>query len=193
MLGAGRRPELVNGSRRFSDPFAGAWAEVAGVGTSVSREMRAFELREVRRPVQPGGRFRVAVAGDLEQLADWAVAMGDEIDEPATPDDARAMVARLTGLGDLVVWERDGRPVSMAAVPRRTPWSSAVSLVYTPPALRGNGFASATVAELSQRELDAGKRWCSLFTDLANPTSNHIYAEIGYRPAADFRAYALTW
>ena len=81
----------------------------------------------------------------------------------------------------------------MAAVPRRTPWSSAVSLVYTPPALRGNGFASATVAALSQRELDAGMRWCSLFTDLANPTSNHIYAEVGYRPAADFRAYALSW
>jgi predicted GNAT family acetyltransferase len=36
-------------------------------------------------------------------------------------------------------------------------------------------------------------RWCSLFTDLANPTSNHIYAEIGYRPAADFRAHALSW
>ena len=67
----------------------------------------------------------------------------------------------------------------MAAVVRRTPWSSSVAFVYTPPALRGHGFASAVVAELSQRELDAGQSWCSLFTDAANPTSNHIYTEIG--------------
>jgi predicted GNAT family acetyltransferase len=49
------------------------------------------------------------------------------------------------------------------------------------------------VAELSQRELDAGQLWCSLFTDAANPTSNHIYTEIGYEPRCDFRYLTLTW
>jgi predicted GNAT family acetyltransferase len=94
---------------------------------------------------------------------------------------------------DLVVWERDGEVVSMAAVVRRTPSSSSVAFVYTPPALRGHGFASAVVADLSQRELDAGQSWCSLFTDAANPTSNHIYTEIGYQPRCDFRHLTLTW
>ena len=193
MLRAGRRPQLLNGACRFSDPYAQAWCEIAGVTATVDREMRAFELRRVRPPAQPEGRFRGATPDDRALLAAWTVAMGDDIREPASLDEAGAIVDRLIGLGDLVVWEYRGDPVSMAAVPRRTPRSSSISLVYTPPPMRGRGYASATVAALSQRELDAGKRWCSLFTDLANPTSNHIYAEIGYRPAADFRAHALSW
>ena len=42
---------------------------------------------------------------------------------------------------------------------------------------------------MSQAELDRGRRWCFLFTDLANPTSNRIYQAIGYRPIRDIRIY----
>jgi predicted GNAT family acetyltransferase len=37
--------------------------------------------------------------------------------------------------------------------------------------------------------LAEGRRFCFLFTDLGNPTSNHIYQEIGYRPVADVDVY----
>src|SRR5262245_45884779 len=121
------------------------------------------------------------------------VAVGADIDEAILEAGAARMVARLTAANDLTVWERDAEVVSMAAVVRRTYCSSSISLVYTPPELRGRGYASVTVAALSQRELDAGRAWCSLFTDLANPTSNHIYTEIGYEPACDFRYFTLTW
>jgi hypothetical protein len=30
-------------------------------------------------------------------------------------------------------------------------------------------------------------------TDAANPTSNHIYTEIGYEPRCDFRHLSLSW
>lgn len=56
-----------------------------------------------------------------------------------------------------------------------------------------HAFERAVVAELSQRELDAGQSWCSLCTDAANPMSNHIYIEIGYEPRCDFRYLTLTW
>jgi predicted GNAT family acetyltransferase len=79
----------------------------------------------------------------------------------------------------------------MAAINRRTARSSCVAWVYTPPELRGNGYASAVVAALSERELAGGAAWCSLFTDLANPTSNHIYAELGYEPRCDYRHIGL--
>ena len=50
-------------------------------------------------------------------------------------------------------------------------------------------MAAATPARWSRRSsqaaLDAGRRFCFLFTDLANPTSNHIYETIGYRPVRD--------
>ncbi len=32
---------------------------------------------------------------------------------------------------------------------------------------------------------------CFLYTDLSNPTSNHIYQAIGYRPVCDVDAYAF--
>ena len=60
-----------------------------------------------------------------------------------------------------------------------------IGAVYTPPEHRRRGYATATVASLSRAMLDRGRRACYLFTDLANPTSNHIYAEIGYEPVCD--------
>jgi predicted GNAT family acetyltransferase len=42
------------------------------------------------------------------------------------------------------------------------------------------------VAAASQRQLDEGRTRCFLLTDLANPTANHIYEAIGYRPVRDF-------
>jgi predicted GNAT family acetyltransferase len=60
-----------------------------------------------------------------------------------------------------------------------------ISTVYTPPALRGRGYASAMVAAASQHALDGGAAACTLNTDLANPTSNKIYQAVGYRPVRD--------
>ncbi len=62
-----------------------------------------------------------------------------------------------------------------------------VGLVYTPPALRGRGYASACVAATSDRALASGRRFCTLYTDLANPTSNGVYRRIGYRRIGDSR------
>ena len=183
----------MNGARHVSVPFAQAWRDVAGARVAVRRDLHAFELRVVCRPATPSGSFRHAADGDVALLERWAVAFAEAIDEPMSPAEASQRVARLLRNDDLVVWERDGEVVSMAAVVRRTPWSSSVAFVYTPPPLRGRGFASAVVAELSQRELDAGQTWCSLFTDAANPTSNHIYTEIGYEPRCDFRHLTLSW
>ena len=37
----------------------------------------------------------------------------------------------------------------------------------------------------------AARSRCMLFTDLSNPTSNKIYAEVGYRRIADWEEYAF--
>ena len=71
----------------------------------------------------------------------------------------------------------------------RTPNGARVGPVYTPPEFRRRGYASAVVAGVSRRLLDEGRRYCFLYTDLANPTSNRIYQDIGYEPACDSRDY----
>ena len=59
-----------------------------------------------------------------------------------------------------------------------------VGPVYTPGAHRGHGYASVLTAHVSRLLRDSGTRVC-LFTDQANPTSNKIYAAIGYEPVVD--------
>jgi predicted GNAT family acetyltransferase len=71
-------------------------------------------------------------------------------------------------------------PVSASGWGGPTPNGIRVGPVYTPPGLRGRGYATALVAELSQTLLDAGRSFVFLYTDLANPTSNAIYERIGY-------------
>lgn len=88
----------------------------------------------------------------------------------------------------LFVWDHHG-PVSMvgtAPVVGAVAW---VGPVYTPPAHRCRGYAGSAVAAVSRRALVAGARRCVLFTDLANPTSNKIYAELGYRRVTDWEEH----
>jgi uncharacterized protein len=85
----------------------------------------------------------------------------------------------------------DNAPVSLAAGRQRSPTVGLIGSVYTPPAYRRKGYATACVAALSQKLLDEGCDRCFLLTDLANPTSNHIYREIGYIPVCDWHEYAF--
>lgn len=87
--------------------------------------------------------------------------------------------------GKLYVLEVGGRPVSMAGYTRELKTAVGVAFVYTPPYLRGNGYATSIVAQLSQMALDKGFTRCVLYTDLKNPTSNSIYQKIGYKPVRD--------
>ena len=84
----------------------------------------------------------------------------------------------------------EGEVVSICGYGSPTPNGVRIGPVYTPPELRGHGYATALTAELSQRLLDGrlyegGRRFCFLYTDLANPTSNAIYERIGYRRIAE--------
>ena len=63
--------------------------------------------------------------------------------------------------------------------------------MYTPSAQRGRGWASNAVAEISRRTQAKDARVC-LFTDQANPTSNKIYAALGYQPVADMANLVIT-
>ncbi len=71
-----------------------------------------------------------------------------------------------------------GRNVLVAGMSRIGP-------VYTPPAARRQGYAAGATHACSQDALDQGAEQVVLFTDLANPTSNGIYQQLGYRHLDD--------
>jgi predicted GNAT family acetyltransferase len=83
----------------------------------------------------------------------------------------------------------NNEPISMAREAGKTPNGVFVNFVYTPIPLRRKGYATECVAKLSNHLLKAGNKYCFLFTDLSNQTSNNIYQKIGYKPVIDVNHY----
>jgi predicted GNAT family acetyltransferase len=150
-----------------------------------------YELRQVTPPPNPPpGFLRAATPADAGLLTRWHYAFQLEAMGGGDQERSKTMIERRIPEGDLFIWDDNG-PVSTAIRTRPTPHGYTVSFVYTPPELRGRGYASACVAALSQQLLDSGKQFCTLFTDLSNPTSNSIYQKVGYRPVCDFTEYSF--
>ena len=172
------------------EALARAWQSVSGARARESMRQRFYVLTQVRQSASPGGTLRVAAEADIDWVVRWARRFHEEVFGEAHLEDALEVVTRRIQAGDIYVWE-DGRPVSIAARSRPTPNGMTVNLVYTPPKYRRQGYATACVAAVSHRQLDSGKRFCTLSADLANPTSNSIYQKIGYRPVCDFSEYVF--
>ena len=181
----GRRVPGVSAGQEAADAFAAAWRDRTGDAVAVFRRMRLFRLGELLPP-RPGpeGTGRPAAETDRDLLAGWFGAFALEAGEPPGQDQ-RAAVAERLGYGGLIVWEAGGVPVSVAGRTRAVAGMVRVGPVYTPPELRGHGYAAAATAAVSQAALDAGVREVVLYTDLANPTSNALYQRLGYLPVED--------
>jgi len=178
----------VHGPVETSAAFARLWEERRSVVGTPHHNERIYRLDRVIEPAPVPGRFRVATGDDLEIVAEWIVAFMADIGRPAPIENARVTAADLLAEERIYLWE-NSVPVSMAAWSGRTPNGVRINYVYTPPRERRNGYASAVVAGLSRLMLESGRRYCFLFTDLSNPTSNSIYMKIGYRPVCDIDLY----
>ena len=165
-------------------------AAQGGPTARISESERIFRLTAVIPPRPVAGQCRPANLGDRAVVRDWIAAFMLEAFGEVDLADVTASTDRwLAGRGrTLYLWE-DSDVVSLCGVGGETPNGIRIGPVYTPPEVRGRGYASALVAGVSQAELDAGRRFCFLFTDLANPTSNHIYQTIGYEPVRDVDVY----
>jgi predicted GNAT family acetyltransferase len=173
------------GPERLVEAFADRWTHRTGLVARPGMRQRIYELRRVSHPRYSPGRLRPATAEEAGLIAAWMEAFQDE----AVPGSARTTpetFIRRVAEGSVFVWD-DGGPVCVAMKTRPTQHGVSVGGVYTPPELRRRGYATSCVAALSQRLLDAGFEYCTLFTDLSNPTSNDIYQQIGYRPVCDVR------
>ncbi len=181
----------VLGRNDVARRFAETWAEMTGQPFHAGMSQRIYELRRVTPPVGVPGHLRPATAADLDLIIDWAFGFVSEALGESEREKVEKSARRRVADGEVYLWE-DGRPVSMAARARSMRTGIVVNFVYTPPDLRGQGYASACVAALSQHLLDSGWHFCALFTDLANPTSNKIYQQIGYMPLIDFQQYRFS-
>lgn len=182
-------PEVrgVNGPEGAAQAFGeAAGATTGATGTRKVTSLGVWSLHAVSElPPAPAGTPRVATPDDAPLLQLWAQTFRDEA-APADPLPTPLAGSRYGGSGRAWLWTVQGKVVAFANFPRELVGYRSVGPVYTPPVHRGHGYATALVAHMSRLSLAQGMRGCTLFTDLANPTSNAIYARIGYQREATF-------
>jgi uncharacterized protein len=180
-------------------PFVEAAAQrLAGAsGRTAERVLSegVYGLTSVRDIARAPGEPRTAVRDDRALLLAWLRAFADE--SLAHPEETfRHMEHHLEsrfgseGTG-FWLWEDGGQPVSLAGFSGPTRTGIRIGPVYTPPEHRRRGYATTLVADLSSWLLGHGHRACFLYTDLANPTSNRIYVEIGYERVCDAMEFSF--
>lgn len=175
----------VVGPAAAAQTFADCWVEdMPGVSVKLSKRMRVFEARSVANLPLSLGKMRFARPDDHPLMARWIVGLSEALGEPVSFDDAKSRAEKLIKDQQLYVWDNKG-PVSIAGVSRPMRNGTTIGAVYTPPEHRGKGYATSCVLLLTKKLLSDGYSFCSLYTDLSNPTSNSIYIKIGYVPIGD--------
>ena len=186
-------PDLpgVSGVPETARAIAAAWERRTG-GTSRQTFSEAMHvLTEVRNPPRPApGRLRLPQSDERDLLVMWTEEFIAETGLVGAAQAEQMVDARL-GQQGLLVWEHDGRPVSLVGLNPAVAGVVRIGPVYTPRPFRRRGYAGTAVAAVSRRALAGGAERCMLYTDLANPTSNKIYADVGYRRIADWEEHVF--
>jgi len=181
-------PGIV-GNVPFVQPAAERLAAASGRTAERIFSQGVYGLTAVRDVARAPGGTRATTTEDRAQILAWVRAFADEVipdPEEAFERMERNLDSRFGTEGaGFWFWERDGEPVSLSGFSGPTPTGIRIGPVYTPPEHRKHGYATTLVADQSAWLLEQGHRACFLYTDLANPTSNRIYVEIGYERVCD--------
>ena len=174
------------------DELAAHWAARRDVrATTVVRRIYALTLL----PSATDSRCHATCGRRRPELVlGWSRAFAAELRQGDDDEGRleRSVAARLAGGADAGIGLGGrGEPVSLAGYGGPTPNGIRIGPVYTPPEHRRRGYGSAITAAVSELVLERGRRFCFLYTDLANPTSNAIYQRLGYEPVCDSREIAF--
>lgn len=194
-LGRGLQLPGVVGPADLAEAFAAEWAKRSATEVTLAFDLNLYRLAQLRAPEGVAGELCQASEGDLDRLAAWYGAFGDEVGlSEHECAQSRDMASRNIAEGRLFAWRVDGRTVSMAAlVPTGLGAEGGrINAVYTPPGERGAGYGSACVAALSRRLLEEGWAYCLVFADVTNTTTNRLYRRLGYRHIGGYRNFSFS-
>ena len=177
----------VGGPKETARHFSHLWNLKTQKPSFLEDSMRIYQLEQPAEIQFQTGRLQKAQPAETDLLTRWLGGFHREINLSEQVDE-RNMVVNYIREGRLFVWEDQGLR-SMGAYTGETGHGIRITMVYTPSESRGKGYATSLVAALSRQLLDSGKKFCCLYADLLNPTTNSIYQKIGYKPVCDWNVY----
>lgn len=132
---------------------------------------------------------------DLDQLAEWRVAYSMEglgsVDTPELRKSSRAGIERSLADGTGWIVEVDGKNVACSYFNASVAEAVQIGGVWTPPELRGRGYARAAVATSLIDARKDGVTKAILFTDDNNIPAQKAYQALGFRHIGDYRLFIL--
>ncbi|MCM2676968.1 GNAT family N-acetyltransferase [Alkalicoccobacillus plakortidis] len=179
----------IMGELPYAEWFSVQYSQLVEKNSHLSVAQRIYQLEHVQFPESVPGRLRLGQPDQEKLLIKWALQFAEDAHVSLTEDEAHERVTRFLRERQIYVWEHQGELVSMAAATRPSKTNMNISFVFTPREHRKKGYASACVAAVSAKMLEEGYQTLSLYTDLSNPTSNHIYQEIGFKHLLDSKLF----
>lgn len=181
----------IQGPTSFVERFIERWQRDRKVKAIFQKSEWIYRLDQIQVTPSEQGQLVLATKRDHALLKSWIIQFGKEAKEPMTEIKADQLATKYIENKSIYLWEVNGIPVSMANQSMGTKNIASINTVFTPDEFKRRGFATNTVAALSQKLLDEGYRSCCLYTDKENPTSNHIYQHIGYEMVGSSVVYTF--
>ncbi|UYO99770.1 GNAT family N-acetyltransferase [Oceanotoga sp. DSM 15011] len=175
----------VIGPSSVIKPFNEIWRRKKNCSIKLTMNQGIYKLQKLNPIKISEGNLRLAEKNDINTISKWIIDFSEEALEKITHKKAYELAENSIDNKRLFLWEYKNNPVSMAKKTRPTENGYAINLVYTPKKFRNQGFASSCVSKLSEKILNEGYKFTSLYTDMSNKTSNGIYKKIGYKYIGD--------
>lgn len=127
---------------------------------------------------------------DFDLLTDWRAAYSAETlgesETPMTRHRNRETIQRYVAQAEQWVLETAGTPVATSTFNARLADTVQIGGVWTPPELRGRGYARAVVGGSLLAAREAGISRAVLFTPERNISAQRAYESLGFRPVGDY-------
>ncbi len=176
----------IVGDKETARQFAQVWAAETDVSAELHMDEGLYRIDAVAKGLKKSpGTWRVANKRDADLLEEWYLLFEKDTGiGTSSHKEAAAKIERFLEDKEVYVWEVQGQVVSCMKKSRPSKHGISVGFVFTPEKYRKKGYARTLVAEVTE-ELLLEYDFVMLYTDLKNPTSNKIYAEIGYEQIAN--------
>jgi GNAT superfamily N-acetyltransferase len=178
-------PVRVFGRPDLTNIIAEILADRSGFQPVLSTSWHVGRLDSVIKPEKlPPGELRQADTQDAGLVETWGGLYQKE--KPSFLNISRYLLKKLV-LGDLYLWDSDG-PKTMITISGRTENGVRISSVFTPKEHRGSGFASASVAEISQQLLRSGHGFVLVNWRVGDDVGN-LYSRLGFQEVGIQQSY----
>jgi GNAT superfamily N-acetyltransferase len=174
--------------------------QITAAQTQMNERETLFRLSLNQLQVPPAlaaGRVqgRQLAMEDLPQVSAWFAEYAIETLglSPGAETAAQGRERANHHLAEGTTWvvEAAGQRVAMSSFNARIREAVQVGGVYTPPALRGHGYARAVVAASLLHARAAGATLAILFTGQENHAAQRAYRSLGFQPIGDFQLVIL--